>query len=44
MNSDWGRRLTTGTLVGMVVAARPAAGHVDYVTEGGDGGRASSTS
>jgi len=38
MDSDWGHRLATGALAGMVVAVRPAAAHVDYVTEGGGGG------
>lgn len=34
MTYDWLRRATTGTLLGVLVASRPAVAHVDYVTEG----------
>jgi len=40
MHSDWSRRLVVGSLVGVALATRPAAAHVDYVTEEGGSGPA----
>ncbi|AZH24235.1 DoxX family protein [Haloplanus aerogenes] len=38
MHSDWSRRLVIGSLVGVALATRPVAAHVDYVTEEGESG------
>ncbi|WP_049934872.1 DoxX family protein [Haloplanus natans] len=38
MSLDWTRRALAGTLVSVALAARPAAAHVDYVTDPGGSG------
>jgi uncharacterized membrane protein YphA (DoxX/SURF4 family) len=38
MYGEWSRRLVAGAFVSVVLATRPVAAHVDYVTDGGGSG------